>query len=158
MAKDFGSSVSEMGIYCKIPSREVWWSKLNFKRIPFWESLTTVLRIDYKRVSIEVGNQVIRLVQCEMIDMLSSEEWLDFRCIFQGWTDKIFWWGWIWGEKEGPRMTPKVFALGTLKIGIFIYQDEKTGGGTGWRWGRCKTCIFDYIKMNLRRHLVIKGY
>lgn len=28
---------------------------------------------------VEIGSQVSRLVPCEMVDMLSSEGWLDFR-------------------------------------------------------------------------------
>ena len=30
-------------------------------------------------------------------------------------------------------MASKAFALGSCKIGIFIYQDGKTGVGAGWR-------------------------
>lgn len=51
--------------------------------------------------------------------------------ILQGGTDRIFWSGGIWGEKEEPRMSNQVFVRGTWKIGIFIYQDEKMGWGQG---------------------------
>lgn len=121
-----GCWVSEMGSCWKILHRGVKWSDLNFKRILLWESLATILRIDCKRKRVELGRQVSRLVACEMTVELTSEGgWI--WDVFQGGTDEICWWGWIWGEKEGSRMTSKVFAPGTWKTWIFVYQDRKTG-------------------------------
>lgn len=66
--------------YCKILSTRARGTDLTFKRILFWESLAslaTVLRVDSKRIRVEVGSEVSEWVSCEVIDMLSSEEWLD---------------------------------------------------------------------------------